>query len=42
MQKLAAFPLVYIKVGIGARDYDSEFNTKKGTEFQNISKCILQ
>jgi len=42
MRKLAASPLIYVKVGIGARDYDSEFNVKKGTEFQNISKCILQ
>jgi hypothetical protein len=41
-QKLAASPLVYVKMGIGsARNYDSEFNAKKGEEFQNKAKCII-
>ena len=42
MQKLASSPIVYVKMGIGgARNYDSEFNAKKGEEFQNCAKCIL-
>jgi hypothetical protein len=42
MKKLAVSPLVYVKMGVGARDYDSEFNAKKGAEFQNKASCILQ
>ena len=43
LQKIATFPLIYVKAGIGdARNYDSEFNVKKGDEFQNKARCILQ
>ena len=42
LQKIAESPLAYVKMTIGARTYDSEFKTKKGAEFQNNAKCILQ
>ena len=42
LQRIAASPLVYAKVGIGSAAHQSEFNSKKGTEFQNKAKCILQ
>ena len=42
MKKLAASPLVYVKVGVGARVYDESFATKKGRTFQNLAKCMLQ
>ena len=42
MQKIAASTLVYIRVGIGGNNYDYDFNAKKGAEFQNKAKCILQ
>lgn len=42
LQKIAASPLTYVKMTIGARTYDFEFKTKKGAEFQNNAKCILQ
>jgi len=42
LQKIAASPLVYAKVGVGSVAHQSEFNSKKGTEFQNKAKCILQ
>jgi hypothetical protein len=42
LRKIMASPLIYVKMEVGARIYDSEFNTKKGTEFQSKAKCILQ
>ena len=42
LQKIATSPLAYVKMTAGARTYDSEFKTKKGAEFQNKAKCILQ
>jgi len=42
MRILAASPLVFLRAGIGTRSYDYEFNTKKGTNFQNKANCILQ
>ena len=43
MKKLAASPLVYVKMGLGAaRNYDSDFNAKQGADFQNKVNCILQ
>ena len=43
LEKLAASPLVYIRMGIGeTRRYESEFKTKEGTDFQNKARCILQ
>jgi hypothetical protein len=42
MQKMAASPIVYVKMGVGGRDYDYEFKDKKGADFQNKANCILQ
>jgi len=43
LQKITASPLVYAKVEVGSLPpTDAEFNVKKGTEFQNKAKCILQ
>ena len=43
LRKIAASPLVYVRMGIGAnRSFDSEFKEKKGAEFQSKAKCLLQ
>jgi hypothetical protein len=42
LQKMAASPLVYVRMEIGARNYDCEFKTKKGAEFQHKAGCIVQ
>jgi hypothetical protein len=43
LKKIAASPLVFVKMTIGAtHKYDFEFKTKQGEEFQNKAKCILQ
>ena len=42
IKKLAASPLTYVRMPIGALTAESELNTKKGAEFQGKAKCILQ
>lgn len=42
LQKMANSPLTYVRMQIGARTFDQEIDTKKGQDFQNKSKCILQ
>ena len=42
LRKIAASPLIYLKMEIGGNSYDYEFNAKKGEDFQNKATCILQ
>lgn len=44
LQKLATYPLAFIRMGIGSgkHDIDREIKAKEGVEFQNNAKCILQ
>ena len=43
LAKFAASPLVYVKMEIGAiRKFAQELKEKKGLDFQNKAKCILQ
>ncbi len=43
LERLASSPLAYLRIGIGSeRVYDEEFKEKRGVEFQNRAKCMLQ
>ncbi len=42
LQKMANSPLTYVRMEIDTRVFAKEIDAKKGKDFQNKSKCILQ